>query len=230
MHNTTTNNDTTYNITNDCNTIDTSLDEIASIILIIANFLVIITPMPQIIFSITRKSTNDLSAVFLILTAILNILMTTYGVIKDEWGLYALSPIMFVELMILLILKYMYDKRKIDTLEGFNGNKEMYESERISAMRILSELITHELDLIGPFSQLLTHGTDDKTMIITLMNYVRKIDQRVTYETALYKIFKNVLRDVADIKIDSVYLEDISTYYLKSKKNTGCIINVDPKV
>ena len=87
----------------------------------IAGVLVVLYNVPQLIRMIRTKSTDDVELVSLFFQIILNLVYITYGALMQELPILISESLAFLICGSMIILKKMYDKKKIaDTNEEAN--------------------------------------------------------------------------------------------------------------
>ena len=107
-----------YNTTND-------IYVSSQVIGYIAGLLVISYNIPQLIRMIRTKSTDDVELLSLIFQMILNVVYVTYGTLMQEIPLIISESLAFIICSSMVILKKMYDKKKIanaDANDDANAN------------------------------------------------------------------------------------------------------------
>ena len=101
--------------------------------------IICISVLPKIIKIAKTKSTRDISHLFLIISLLGAIDMFLYGLFINELPLLIISPIIFIQFLIIIIMKLVYDKNIIE-----NDNKKVDSSKNI-----LNEIIDGSSNIIN---------------------------------------------------------------------------------
>ena len=98
-----------------CISVNTDTDKAIEILGLIGGLLFTICNIPQIYKIIKTKSSSDLSYPSLFIYIIGIISITIYSIYFDLLSIYVPSLIECIFALLLIILKYIYDKKKINT-------------------------------------------------------------------------------------------------------------------
>lgn len=197
------------------NITDSDIDMINNILPIISSILVISTLIPQIIFSAVRKKTNDLSYISLFINLASHINIFIYGLLVNEWGFYIFAPFSGFGVIILIVLKCLFDKKQLNTLKNFNDNIKFYLESRNLAINSIVNIINiiENININNTFSFYLIKNENIIQDIIYIWSYVNKIDENVTFDTKIKVFIKNILRDINNISVNNNNYVILNNYY-----------------